>query len=304
MRLQVLFSQVFQGLYRNSITAIGVMLVTAVSFVFLGSALLMDRQTEYMRESWYDKVEVTVYMCAAGDTADTCTAGEATQEQIDAIGEYLKSDAMKPYVADVIFEDKERAYANYQRMFSGTGLGQFADKELLPVSYRISLVDPREYQVVAEELTGRDGVYQVRDQRAVVDPLLRVLNTASTLSLSMAGLMFLATVLLIMTTIRLSAINREKEVEIMRLVGASRLFIQLPFVLEVAISALLGAALAATALVVTVKFFVASWLGGAFSTMRFVDVGDALQVTPVLFALALVLAIVGSVFSVKRAARV
>ncbi|MDO4792072.1 MAG: permease-like cell division protein FtsX [Buchananella hordeovulneris] len=300
MRLRVILAHTFQGLWANKAMAVGLILVTIVSSLFAGAALLLKQQTGYMRDSWFDKVEVTAYMCAPGDQADTCTHGEATQEQIDAVAEFLASDAMKPYVANVDFEDKDEAFANFQRMFKGTDLAQFGDKDALPVSFRISLVDPREYRVVAEELTGRDGVFQVRDQKAVVEPLLLVLSRAQAISIALAAAMALAAGILIATTIKLSSISRQKDVEILRLVGASRWFIQVPFLLEVTLSVLGGALVAVGTLWAGVRFYVGSWLGGSFSTMRFVDSTDVLMVAPWLIGLALGLSIVVSMISLHR----
>ncbi|WP_371152574.1 permease-like cell division protein FtsX [Buchananella felis] len=300
MRLRVIIAHTFQGLWANKAMAVGLMLVTLVSSLFAGAALLLNLQTGYMRDSWFDKVEITAFMCAPGDQADTCTHGEATQEQIDAVAAFLASDAMKPYVANVEFEDKDEAFANFQRMFKGTDLAQFGDKEALPVSFRISLIDPREYRVVAEELVGRDGVFQVRDQKAVVDPLLNVLSRAQGVSIALAAAMGLAAAILIATTIKLSSISRQKDVEILRLVGASRWFIQVPFLLEVAFSVLIGAAVSVGTLWVTVRFYVNSWLGGSFTTMRFVDARDVAMMAPWLLGGALLLAVGVSMISLNR----
>ena len=83
----------------------------------------------------------------------------------------------------------------------------------------IKLVDAEKYQVVAEQLTGRDGVQRVVDQRKTLETFFLVMNRASWITGGLAAIMAVAAVLLISTTIRLSAMSRSKETEIMRLVG-------------------------------------------------------------------------------------
>src|SRR5690625_6259091 len=106
----------------------------------------------------------------------------------------------------------------------------------MQMSLRVSLVDREMYQVVADEVTGRPGVEYVVDQRAILEPLFLILNRSTMLAAGLAALMTITAVMLITTTIRLSAMSRRRETSIMRLVGASNLFIQLPFMLEGALA--------------------------------------------------------------------
>src|SRR3712207_754660 len=152
----------------------------------------------------------------------------------------------------------------------------------MPSSYRIKLADPEKYQVVADVLTGRQGVEEVLDQRRLFDSLFLVLNRATLVSVGIAGVMLLAAVLLITTTIRLSALSRRRETGIMRLVGASNLFIQLPFMLEGAIAATVGAAVAVGALWLGVRYLVTDWLGTQVQWIDYVDSADVLTIAPFL----------------------
>ena len=79
---------------------------------------------------------------------------------------------------------------------------------MMPISFRIKLVDPTQYEAVAEQFSGRASVERVVDQRATLEPLFLVMNRASWVTGSLAAIMALAAVLLITTTIRLSAMNR------------------------------------------------------------------------------------------------
>src|SRR5690625_7838492 len=99
----------------------------------------------------------------------------------------------------------------------------------MQASFRIKLVDPTEYEVVRDAFSGRDGVEEVRDQSQVIDPLVKLLNGATLLAAGLARIMLITAVLLITTTIRLSAMSRRRETEIMRLDDASTYLTQFPY---------------------------------------------------------------------------
>ena len=92
------------------------------------------------------------------------------------------------------------------------------------------------------------------------------MNAASFTAIGIAALMLVAAVLLIATTIRLSAFSRRRELGIMRLVGASNRFIETPFILEGVLAALIGSLLAGGAIVAIVQFFVQGYLVDTISS--------------------------------------
>lgn len=184
------------------------------------------------------------------------------------------------------------------------GVYQYVTADMMPASFRIKLVDPEKYRVVVEELQGREGVAQVIDQKKILEKLFSGLNQATMLSIGLAVAMIIAAVLLITTTIRLSAMSREKETSIMRLVGASNLFVQLPFMIEGAIAATIGALGAVAVLWGTVKFLVGDWLESLSSTVRVVSTRDVWLISPVLVLAAIVLAVIASAASLNRYTRV
>ena len=145
---------------------------------------------------------------------------------------------------------------------------------------------------------------QVKDQREIVEPLFSVIDKAKLMSLGLAGVMIVAAILLITTTIRLSAMSRERETSIMRLVGASSLFIQAPFMIEGALAALTGALLAVGSLFLGVKFVIGGWIAPAFKWTSFVGMREVWIMTPVLVVAALLLAVVASAFSLAKYTKV
>ena len=306
MRFRFIVSETGKGLARNFAMSVSVVLVSFVSLLFVGASALLQTQISTMKGDWYDKVEVSVYMCPASSSGAACPDGEATQEQIDAVESFINSDALKPYVKSYTFESKAEAYAKFKEVYGDRSIGRSATEEMMPVSFRIKLVDAEKYQVVAEQLTGRDGVQRVVDQRKTLETFFLVMNRASWITGGLAAIMAVAAVLLISTTIRLSAMSRSKETEIMRLVGASNFFIQLPFMLEGAIAALIGALAAVGSLWLGVHYIVDGWLAQSltFVNTAFISTRHVLVLAPWLLLAAVALAVGSSSFSLSKYTRV
>lgn len=304
MRLQFILSEIGLGLRRNLSMTISVILVTFVSLTFVGAAGLLQLQINQMKDDWYDKVEVSIFLCPSDSDAATCAGGEVTEEQMTALADELESDALEPYVKEVFFESKDDAYAAFQERFADEWWAQGVTADQLQASYRVALVDPEQYQVVSDVFTGRQGVEEVRDQRQVIEPLILVLNRASLIAAGLAAIMLLAAVLLITTTIRLSAMSRRRETGIMRLVGASNLFIQLPFMLEGAIAATIGAGLSVAGLWFGVRYLVEDWLAQSVRFIPYVGTEAVWTVAPILLVVAIALAAISSVVTLSRYTKV
>ncbi len=304
MRLKFILSETGKGLMRNKAMATAVVIVTYVSLLFVGVAALAQLQVNMLKSEWYDKIEVSIYMCAAEDMSPTCDGKEATEDQIDQVRQRLASDDLAGYVETVYEETKDEAYESFQEMYGDSALAHWTTSDMLQFSFRVKLVDPQQYQIIMEEFSGSPGVSQVQDQKELVEPLFDVLDAAKLLSLGLAGVMTVAAILLITTTIRLSAMSRERETQIMKLVGASNLFIQAPFMIEGALAALAGAVLAVGTLFVGGHFLVNNWLSQSVDWAQFIGVREILLVTPLLVLAALLLALVSSALSLSKYTRV
>jgi cell division transport system permease protein len=256
-----------------------------------------------MKNFWYDRAQVAVYLCTTVSTAAGCIDGEATEEQKQAIEDQLNSPTLKPFIDEFYFEDHEQAYANFQDQFEGTPAADYVTPEVLNETFWVNLVDPSESAVIVESLAGLAGVEQVFDQRNYLDQIFDVLNAASYTAIAVAAIMLVAAALLIATTIRLSAFSRRRELGIMRLVGASNRFIQTPFVLEGIFAGLIGSLLAGAAVVAIVYFFVQGYLAENLS-FTFVGVNDALLVVQLLVAVGVLLAAVSAGIAITRYLRV
>ena len=304
MRAQFILSEIGIGLRRNLSMTISVVLVTFVCLTFLGAAALLQAQIDKMKDDWYDKVEVSVFLCPANSSAPTCAAGEVSDEQRTDILAALDAPEVARYVQEIYPETREQAYEAFQRQFGDQFWASAATAEDMNASLRIKLTDPEQYQVVADVVSGRPGVESVEDQRRLFDNLFLVLDRATWAAGGLAAIMLLAAVLLITTTIRLSALSRKRETGIMRLVGASTLFIQLPFMLEGAIAATLGAAMAIGGLWLGVEYLVTDWLGQSVTWIPYVSTSDVLAIAPLLVIVAFVLAAISSLVTLSRYTKV
>ena len=300
MRFGFMFSEVCQGLRRNLDMVISIILVTFISLTFVGTASLLQLQIGQMKNYWYDRAQVAIYLCTDVSPEATCPRGEASDDVKTQVQERLDSATLTPFIDEYYFEDHDQAYANFQEQFAGNAVAQYVKAEQLNETYWVNLFDPNQSQIITESFTGLSGVEEVRDQRSYLDQIFNILNIASLAAVSIAALMLVSSVLLISTTIRLSAFSRRRELGIMRLVGASNFSIQLPFILEGVVAALLGSLLAAGAVLGLVEFFVQGFLAERLPFTSFVSLSDGMLVVPLLIAAGVVLAAVASGLAIRR----
>lgn len=256
MRLKFILSEVFLGLRRNLTMTIAMILTTAISLGLLGAGLLIAREINAMKDIYYDKVQVSVFL--------TKDISETQRKDVAAQLDTLKSDNQ---VKSYVYESKEQAYDRFKKQFAAQpALVQATEPDALPESFRVSLVNAENYDVIAKEFTvGKNtdgtvkwspGVDVVRDEGQVLDRLFAVLNGLRNATIAVAVAGAVAALLLISNTVQLAAFSRRTETGIMRLVGASRWYTQVPFVIEAAVAGLVGAAVAVGGLFVTKAFLV------------------------------------------------
>jgi cell division transport system permease protein len=300
MRFGFMFSEVGQGLRRNISMVISIILVTFISLTFVGTASLLQLQIGQMKNYWYDRAQVAIYLCTDVSPEATCPRGEASDDVKAEVQERLDSPTLSPFIEEFYFEDHEQAFANFQEQFSDNAVAQYVRAEQLNETFWVNLFDPNQSQIITESFTGLAGVEEVKDQRGYLDQIFNILNIASLVAVSIASLMLVSSVLLISTTIRLSAFSRRRELGIMRLVGASNFSIQLPFILEGVVAALAGSILAAAVVLGLLQFFVQGFLAQSLPFTSFVSVNDGMLVVPLLIAGGVLLAAVASGLAIRR----
>lgn len=304
MRFAFILGETLSGIRRNLSMVVSVVLVTFISLTFVGAAGLLQLQINQMKGYWYDRVEVAIFLCTGTSTTASCAAGPVTDGQREAVQDLLESPTAAPYVKSYEYESQDQALQIFQEQFKNSAMAGTVTAEQLPESFRVALVDPEQYEVVNELFSSMPGVELVSDQRELLEQIFSLMNMASVIAVSVAVVMLLCAVLLIATTIRLSAFSRRRETGIMRLVGASKTMIQLPFLLEGVIAALLGAVLASVTTWAIAQFFIGDWLTRQYPGTGFIAGGDALLLVPLLLAIAVALAAASSLLTLRRYLRV
>jgi cell division transport system permease protein len=302
MRANFIFSEVWIGLRRNLTMTIAVIITVAVGMAMLGVGLMINAQVGLMKGYWGDKVEVSVFLCSKGTAMQACNGKAITQAQFKALETHLNNVAG---VKEVFYEDQASAYANFREAYaSNPALLNATKVEDMPQSFRIKVDNPDNYQGVIQQIQGQPGVSQVTDQKQLVGPFFQMLDKLAYYALAVAIILVLAAALLIGNTVRLSAFNRRRETGIMRLVGASNLYIQLPFIMEGVIAGLIGGVFAAIILIATkVLLFeeLGTFFGGAPAQLGWDAVAQTITFTMII---GVVICILASFVTLRRYLRV
>ncbi|GAA4546666.1 permease-like cell division protein FtsX [Amycolatopsis samaneae] len=282
MRASFVFSEVLTGLRRNVTMTIAMILTTAVSLAMLGGGLLAVRTLDKMKANFMADVEVSVYLTddiSANDKA--CTQGLC-----QSLRQKLQGSAG---VESVVFENRDQAYDRFKKIFeSQPELVALTGPESLPASLHVKLKDPDRSEVIVKEYTGQPGVRKVDDQKKFLDRVFNAFNGARNLAFLAALIMAIAALLLIANTIQVSAFTRRTEVGIMRLVGATRWYTQLPFLLEAVVAGVVGAVLGVVFLVAVKATFLDSiFTGEVLPKITMLEV--LFPVAPILLAVSVVI---------------
>lgn len=300
MRVGLILSEAFNGLRRNISMVISVVLVTFVSLTFVGAAILIQSQVSSLREYWEDRAQIAVHMCTTLSTVANCSAGPATEEQLEVVRQELAGPTLGELIANTRFETPQEAYDNMIEQL-GEDVASVVTPDQMNATFYVTLHDQTQTEVIAEAFHATPGVEEVKDQLQYLEPLFQSLTVATYVAVGIAVLMLIAAVLLIATTIRLSAYARRKEIGIMRLVGASNRFIQTPFVLEGIFAALIGSALASAAVLAGVHFGINGYLRARVPFIpTWIGMDEAWTVVPILIGIGVVLAALSAGFAIRR----
>lgn len=273
MQLRYVWSELGQGLRRNVSMHIAVVLTLFVSMTLVGLGVLLNQQRSIATEYLGNQLEIATYLCRDSDVNPSCTSA-ATDTQKEAIEAVIEDS---PEVEQYRFETREEAFEKVKKLLGEDqfdGPNPVMTAEDMSEAYWITLKDPKEFEGITSAVVGLDGVSQIRDERETVKPLFDSLDTLKYASWGVAGFLLLAALLLVANTIRLAAFARRKEIGIMRLVGASTLYIALPFLLEALVTAVVGVALAAGALGAVMWFGVEQRISQTLSFMPWIGLPD------------------------------
>jgi cell division transport system permease protein len=253
MRASFLMSGVATGLRRNVSMTIALILSTGISLAFLGGAFLIGKEINKFNSLYEDKINVSIYLCsssAIGEPGSSCKA-VATPDQTTALRNQLTADPLVKSFSYISAVDAQKRGAQ----LLGSKLVGEAGSAIFPASFTVKLKDVKSgYPPLAAKYNKLAGVDFVQSQDASLKTVLRLFDSAKWAARVAAFVVGICAIIQMANTIQVAAAQRRNETGIMRLVGASRLMTELPFIIEAIIAALAGGIIA----------ILMDWAGKAF----------------------------------------
>jgi cell division transport system permease protein len=301
VQLTYVFSELGNGLKRNVSMTLAVIMTIFVSLTLVGLGLLLNAQAKKAEAYWGDKLQITVFMCTPVSTTPNCVGGRATTAQKQSVEHVLDTSRE---VASYHYESSQQAYDKYQKLYPSPDASQRQILDAVkvsdfPESYWVTLNDPQQFQGVKSAVSGLKGVGNVQDLRTILKPLYAWMNGLKWAAIGVAAFLVVAAVMQVGNTIRLAAFARRREIGIMRLVGASSWYVQLPFLLESLFAALVGVALSSAALLVFMWVVVYNKLADS-NLVAWVTWPDALRAIAVIAVGGVCLTLIPTLFLTRK----
>lgn len=221
------------NLTRNITLTIASVLTVFVSLAIVGTAVLVRQGAQNMTQEFKDDVEFIVYV-----------EPDITESQLAVVRQSLEDN---PGVASATYVDRDETYAAFKKLFKGqdTMIDNVRANDL-PTSFRVRPKDSSVESVegLVELYRAQPNVFEVRAATDVIRQMRGITDALNRILLVFMVILLAASTLLILNTIRTAMFARRREIEVMKLVGATNWFIRVPFMLEGLVQGLIGGALA------------------------------------------------------------
>jgi cell division transport system permease protein len=302
MQLTYVFSELRNGLRRNISMTLAAIVTIFVSLTLVGMGLLLNAQAQKAEDYWGSKLQITVFLCNQNSVTANCVDGEATARQKASIEQVLQTNSE---VASWRLQSKREAYDKWREAYvSGNDTERRVYQSIRPSdmqeSYWVQLKDPERFQGIKGAVAGLPGVNTVRDLREVLKPIYFWINVMKWGALSIAAFLVIAAILQVGNTIRLAAFARRREIGIMRLVGASSIYIQLPFLLEALVAAVVGVALAAGSVALFMYVVIYRTLRPSSNIVAWIDWGNAAWAIAIIALIGLALTLLPTLVMTRK----
>jgi cell division transport system permease protein len=283
VRFGFLINEVLTGLRRNVTMTVAMILTTAISIGLFGGGLLVVRLADNSRNIYLDRVESQVFLTNDVSANDpTCDADpcKALRSQIEG-----RND-----VKSVRFLNRDDAYNDAIKKFPQ--YKDVAGKDAFPASFIVKLDNPEQHKDFDQAVVGQPGVLNVLNQKDLIDRLFAVLDGLSNAAFAVALVQAIGAVLLIANMVQVAAYTRRTEIGIMRLVGASRWYTQLPFLVEGMLAAFLGVVISIVGLILVRALFLENALDQFYraNLIARIDYADILYIAPILLFVGVAMA--------------
>ncbi len=302
MQLTYVFSELGSGLRRNLSMTVAVVVTIFVSLTLVGMGLLLNAQAHKAEDYWGSKLQITVFLCNQNSATPNCLNGEVTGAQKSSIQKVLDGNSE---VASWRLQTKQEAYDKWRQAYvSGNDTQRRVYNSIRPSdmqeSYWVQLKNPEQFLGIKSAVQGLAGVNTVRDLRSVLKPIYFWMNVLKWGAIAIAAFLVVAAILQVGNTIRLAAFARRREIGIMRLVGASSLYIQLPFLLESLVAAVVGVALAAGTLMLFMWVVIYRTLRPSSNIVAWIDWGNAVTAIGYIAAIGLALTLIPTLVMTRK----
>jgi cell division transport system permease protein len=283
VRFGFLLNEVLTGLRRNVTMTAAMILTTAISIGLFGGGLLVVRLADNSREIYLDRVETQVFLTddiSANDATCSTAPCKALRDKVDA----------RQDVKSVRFVNRQDAYNDAIKKFPE--FKDVAGKDSFPASFIVKLNNPEQHAEFDAAMQGQPGVRSILNEKDLIDRLFAVLDGLRDAAFAVALVQAVGAILLIANMVQVAAYTRRTEIGIMRLVGASRWYTQLPFLVEAMLAASIGVAIAVTGLILVRALFLDNALSQFYQAhlIAKVDYADILYISPWLFLLGVSMA--------------
>lgn len=299
MKTRFVLGEALSGLSKNVTMTVAMIITTAISLALLASGLLVTGMTERTKDMYLDRVEVQIELneeISANDA--TCSDGDCAE-----VREALEAE---DGVEEVNYRNRRQNYEHFVNMFADTdpALVANATPESLPAVLLVRLEDPTDSSPL-DSVRDLPQVEHVTDQRDDIGNAASNLDSIRNATFLLAAIQALAAVFLIANMVQIAAYSRRTEVDIMRMVGATRWFTQAPFVLEAVIAAFLGGLLAIGALFLGKATVVDPALQGLYQAQLIAKVtaADIWLVAPVILIVGVLFAGITAQLTLRYYAR-
>ncbi|MDD3519858.1 MAG: permease-like cell division protein FtsX [Actinomycetota bacterium] len=254
-----IFGETFSSLRRNFLMGFTAITTVAITLFIVGVFSIIVFDIQSVLSSIESQVEIAVYL------KDNIS---------DDLKVYIEDEIKDwPEVEEVIFISKDQALERFKTQNEGSDILKEIQGNPLPASFEIRLKDPQKIEQVALRFVDKDGgniegVDEVIYGRNYVKKLFSITAVTGTIALLIIIILVLATMVLIFNTIRLSIYARRKEIEVMKLVGATNWYVRAPFLFEGSFEGFVGGSIAVLLLYFLNRFLLIKGETALVETMR------------------------------------
>jgi cell division transport system permease protein len=277
------------SLRRNLLMTIAGIITVMISLLLFGGILLVQRTVDHGTSKWRQGVELEIFMKV-----------DAPQSEVDAMRGQLEANTAE--IKHVRYLNHDDAYKEFKKLFKDQpALIETTTPDALPQSFRVSLVDAELTEQVTNKYENSPGVDVIESAQEQTKRLLNVIRVIRLLFFSMAGALLASSLFLIVNTIRLATFARRREIEVMKLVGASNWFVRVPFMAEGLVQGVIGAGFA-FGLIYALKVVIANFLGNRrdlFNTFTITS-SDAVGIGILVLVIGAAIGTIGSAIGLRR----